>query len=92
MTNFDLLKLLVDKKVADSFQFFTSCQYKLYMAELSYSALKNLIKKYQEQETQVVNDVFEQIKKTGKGTYKQHENVVDFFGIEIDTSVAIEKV
>ena len=43
MTNFDLLKLLMDKKVADSFQFFTSCQYKLDMAELSYNALKNLI-------------------------------------------------
>lgn len=42
MTNFDLLKLLMDKKVADSFQFFTSCQYKLDMAELSYNALKNL--------------------------------------------------
>lgn len=48
MTNFDLLKLLMDKKVADSFQFFTSCQYKLDMAELSYNALKNLIKKYQD--------------------------------------------
>lgn len=92
MTNFDLLKLLMDKKVADSFQFFTSCQYKLDMAELSYNALKNLIKKYQEEKTEVINKVLEDAKRTGKGTYRLHKNVVDFFGIEIDTTVAIEKV
>lgn len=92
MTNTDLLKLLMDKKVADSFQFFTSCQYKLSMAELNYNALKNLISKYQEEETKVIEKVYDDAKKTGKGTYKAHKNVVDFFGIEVDTAVAIEKV
>lgn len=72
MTNFDLLKLLMDKKVADSFQFFTSCQYKLDMAELSYNALKNLIKKYQEEETEVINKVFED----AKGQEKVHINCI----------------
>lgn len=92
MADIGLLKLLVDKKVADAFQFFTSCQYKLDMAELSYNALKNLIDKYQEEEADIVNKVFEDAKKTGKGTYKLHKNIVDFFGIEIDTTVAIEKL
>lgn len=91
MGNFELLKLLVDKKVADSFQFFTSCQYKLETAELSRNALENLIQKYQE-ETAVVNNVFEDAKRTGTGRYIAHKNTVDFFGIEIDTTVAIEKV
>lgn len=92
MDNFDLLKLLVDKKVADAFQFFTSCQYKLDMAELSYNALKNLISKYQAEEAAAINKVFKDAQKTGKGTYTAHKNVVDYFGIEIDTTVAIEKV
>ena len=92
MENFDFLKLLMNKKVADSFQFFTSCQYKLDMAELNHNALKNLIKKYQEEEAAVINKVFEDAKKTGKGTYTAHKNTVDFLGIEIDTTVAIEKV
>lgn len=62
------------------------------MAELSYNALKNLINKYQDEEAEVINKVFEDAKRTGTGTYKSHKNVVDFFGIEIDTTVAIEKV
>lgn len=92
MTNLELLKLLMNKKVADSFQFFTSCQYKLSMAELNYKALKNLIEKYQNDEAKFVNQVYEDVRNTGKGTYKSHKNIVDFFGIEIDTTIAIEKI
>lgn len=92
MTNLELLKLLMDKKIADSFQFFTSCQYKLAMAELNYRALKNLIEQYQSAETEFINKVYEDVKKTGKGKYKAHKNSVDFYGIEIDTTTAIEKV
>ena len=38
-----LYKLLKDKKVADSYQFYTSCEYKLYFAETSFQALQNII-------------------------------------------------
>lgn len=92
MTNAQLLKLLVDRKVADSYQFFESCQYKLDMAELSYSAMKNLIIKYQSEEAEVINRAFSEAHQNGHGMYPAHRNVVDFFGIEIDTTVAIEKL
>lgn len=92
MTNSQLLKLLVDRKVADSYQFLDSCQYKLGMAELSYKALKNLITKYQKEEANSINNVFSEAHQNGQGSYTAHCNVVDFFGIEIETTVAIEKL
>ena len=92
MTNSQLLKLLVDRKVADSYQFLDSCQYKLDMAELSYKALKNLITKYQKEEANSINNMFSEAHQNGQGSYTAHCNVVDFFGIEIETTVAIEKL
>ena len=92
MTNAEFLKLLVDRKVADSYQFYDSCQYKLDMAELSYKALQNLIAKYQKEEADLINSVFAEARQKGKAVYKSHKNVVDFFGVEIDTTVAIEKL
>ncbi|MBR2109326.1 MAG: hypothetical protein IJ932_05200 [Ruminococcus sp.] len=92
MKNIELLKLLVDKKVADAFQFFTSCEYKLDMAKMNYDALVNLISKYQSEELDLIKQVFTDARETGTGVYKSHKNVVDFFGIKIDTTIAIEKV
>lgn len=43
MTDYKLMKLLKDKKVADAYQYFEACAYKLYLAELSYSALEKKI-------------------------------------------------
>ena len=62
----DFFKLLIDRKVADSIQFFTSCQYKLKMAELNCNALKILTKKSQEEKCTAINKVFEDAKKQEK--------------------------
>lgn len=40
MSAYKLMKLLKDKKVADAYQYFEACSYKLYLADLSYSALE----------------------------------------------------
>lgn len=92
MTNSQLLKLLVDRKVADSYQFFASCQYKLDMAELSCEALKKLITQYQVNESEAINDVFSEAQQHGRASYVVRKSGVDFFGIEIDSTVAIEKL
>ena len=92
MMNTQLLKLLVDKKVADSYQFFESCRYKLDMAELSYNAMKKLISQYQEDEAEAVDEVLSKAKQDGYAIYVMRNAVVDFFGIEISTTVAIEKL
>lgn len=59
MSAYKLMKLLKDKKVADAYQYFEACSYKLYLAEFSYSALEKVIAQYQANEKSVVEKVFE---------------------------------
>lgn len=92
MTDYKLLKLLKDKKVADAYQYFEACAYKLYLARLSYSALEKIITQYQANEKNVVEKVFEDALNTGKGTYKIHKNAVDYFGIEVSSTVMMDKL
>lgn len=87
-----LYKLLKDKKVADSYQFYTSCKYKLYFAETSFQALQNLIKKYQQTETERVNKVFFDAASTGVGKYIAHDDNVDFFGVQMNVTSAMDKL
>lgn len=42
MSAYKLMKLLKDK-VADAYQYFEACSYKLYLADLGYSALEKVI-------------------------------------------------
>lgn len=92
MDNLELLKLLKDKKVADSFQFLESCQYKLYLARISVQALEKIINEYNAEESKRVNKVFSDAIETGVGKYISHSSKVDFFGIEIGVTVAIDKL
>lgn len=89
---YKLLKLLKDKNVADAYQYYQSCVYKLYLAECSYNALKNVIEKYQAEETAIVQKVYADAKKTGKGTYKVHSNAVDFLGVEMGATEVMDKL
>lgn len=77
-----LYKLLKDKKVADSYQFYTSCEYKLYFADSSFQALQNIVDKYQKTEYERVNNVFSDAVTTGVGKYIAHDDNVDFFGVQ----------
>ncbi|RHD24294.1 hypothetical protein DW802_01955 [Ruminococcus bromii] len=92
MSAYKLMKLLKDKKVADAYQYFEACSYKLYLAELSYSALEKVIAQYQANEKSVVEKVFEDAYNTGKGTYKTHKNSVDYFGTEVSPTVMMDKL
>ncbi len=92
MTDLNFLKLLKDKKVADSFQFFSSCKYKLDIAELNYKALNNIIIKYQHDETEAVQKAIGDAINTGERTCITKKDTVDFFGIEISATTAMEKL
>lgn len=85
-------KLLKDKKVADSYQFYTSCSYKLYFAETSFQALKNIIDKYQTEETARVQKVFSDARQTGIGKYLAHKDTVDYLGIEMNVTSVMDKL
>jgi hypothetical protein len=87
-----LYKLLKDKKVADSYQFYTSCEYKLYFAETSFQALQNIIEKYQQTETERVNKVFSDAVSTGVGKYIAHDDSFDFFGVQMNVTSVMDKL
>jgi len=87
-----LYKLLKDKKVADSYQFYTSCEYKLYFAETSFQALQNIISKYQQTETERVNKVFSDAIMTGVGKYIAQDNSVDYLGVQMDVTSVMDKL
>lgn len=87
-----LFKLLKDKKVADSYQFYTSCSYKLYFAETSFQALKNIINKYQTEEIERVQKVYSDAVQTGVGKFLAHKNTVDYLGVEMNVTSAMDKL
>lgn len=92
MKNYKLIKLLKDKKIADSYQYFEACTYKLYLAELSFSALKNVISSYQKDETEVVKKVYEDAHSKGKGSYNVHTNSFDYLGVDVSPTVLMDKL
>lgn len=87
-----LYKLLKDKKVADSFHFYTSCEYKLYFAESTIQALKNVISKYQTDEKQRVQKVMSDAFETGEGIYIAHNDTTDFLGVEMSVTSVMDKL
>lgn len=87
-----LMKLLMDKKVAGAYQYYISCDYKLHFAEMSLEALKNVVTTYQAEEKSVVEKVYSDAAETGKGTYFAHQNSVDFLGVEMSVTEAMDKL
>ena len=92
MTDIEFIKLLKDKKVVDSFQFYSSCRYKLAIAETSYNALNNLVIEYFEAESKEVKSVFEDAFKTGVGSYNAKQDAISFFGVDISLPMALDKL
>jgi hypothetical protein len=85
-------KLLKDKKVADAFQFYKSCNYKLYFAECSFQALENVINKYQVSEAETVNKVYTDALSSGVGKYIAHDNNVDYLGVQMNVTCVMDKL
>lgn len=92
MENYKFKKFLKDKMIADSYQYYEACKYKIYLAELSFSALKNVISDYQQKETTAVKKVFADAAETGKGTYTVQTNNVNYLGIEVSPTVIMDKL
>ena len=92
MSDYKFMKLLKDKKVADAYQYFEASTYKMYLADLSYSALEKVIEQYQENEKIYVKKVYEEASTTGKCTYKAHASCVDYFGTQVAPTVMMDKL
>lgn len=72
MEELEFLKLLKDKKVADAYQYYKACLYKLYLAEISFEALTNVITEYQQREKVIVEKVYEDAITKGKRLLMQY--------------------
>ena len=92
MTDHEFLKLLKDKKVADAYQYYDSSRYKLALARISYEALDKIINNYFETGKESIQKVFSDAIETGKGEYRPHSESVNFCGIEIGVSTAMNKL
>ena len=53
MTDYKFIKFLKDKKMVDAYQYYEACSYKLYLAQLSLSALNNVVADYQKDSSQI---------------------------------------
>ena len=92
MTDQEFLKLLKDKKVADAYQYYDSSRYKLALARISYEALDKIINNYFETGKKSIQKVFSDALETGKGEYRPRSESVNFCGIEIGVSTAMNKL
>ncbi|WP_273716929.1 hypothetical protein [Alkalihalobacillus pseudalcaliphilus] len=93
MSSYELVKLLKDKKILDSLQFLTSCQYKLASAEISFKALGNIcleqFNNFDEERDRIFKSVVE------KGSVTLHapsEDNLDYFGEPVARNVVIDKL
>lgn len=92
MTDQEFLKLLKDKKVADSYQYYNSSRYKLALARISYEALEKVIGGFFKAGKESIQKVFADAVETGKGEYRVHSETVNYCGIEMGISTAMNKL
>lgn len=92
MTNFELQKLLKEKYIIDSYQFLSTCEFKIFSSEISYKALTNIcveqFNKFDTQREELFKNAFE----TGMGTIKAEEDEIDYFGVKVNRDVLIDKL
>lgn len=90
--DYTLLKILKDKKIADSYQYYESSNYKLYLADITFRALENVVNGYLEAEKKHVSNVWNSALTSGMGTFVPSDNSVDYFGITINSAVVMDKL
>lgn len=92
MTNYELISLLLNNKVVDAFQFFSTCNFKITSSKVSFKALNNLVDEYITNETKERNSMFEEVLKTGHSSLFAKTDNKDFFGQEVSRSILIDKL
>lgn len=92
MTNQEFLKLLKEKKVADAYQYFEACEYKLYLAGISVDALDKIISDYKVKGAYAANQMFEDAIQRKRNDVDLPQDAIDFCGIEISIATAMTKL
>jgi len=92
MIEYDFHKLMKDMKLFDSLQYYNTCIYQLDSAHISFNAVSNLITAFTNQYDVQLNGMFNRLAEEKKASWKSPDNTVDFFGITISRSYAINKL
>ena len=92
MAEYDFHKLLKEKKLFDSLQFYNTCIYQLDSADISFNAMSNLFTEFTNQYNEQRYGMFNKLAEEKIASWKIPDNTVDFFGIAISRSYAINKL
>lgn len=87
--NDELKELLIDKKVADAYQYYQAAYYKLYLANITIMALENIVNDFCSSSEDAVKYHLNEAFKEGSRYIK---DTVDYFGIKISIADATTKL
>lgn len=82
------MEMLIDKKVADAYQYYESSSYKLYLAKITISALENIVNDFCTSGEYAINDHL------GNGFEECSSYIktsIDYFGVELSIADATTK-
>ena len=91
MTNYEYQKLLKDNYIIDSYQFYSTCNFKLFSVKTSFQALELIIENQLKNHKDEMSKIFDTLHKTGKASICANADKIDFCGIELDRNLAINK-
>ncbi len=89
ITNVELKELLINKKVADAYQYYQAAYYKLYLADITIAALENIVNDFRSSGEDAVKYHLNEAFKEGSGYIK---DTIDYFGVEIPIADATTKL
>lgn len=91
MPTYNMLSTLKENKILDSYQFLVSTSYKLEMVKFNYERIKELLKKWEENECGMVFEVTHEDNKIIK-KFRGFNDNVNFLGQEVDRAVIVNKL
>ena len=91
MSAYDILSILKENKILDTYQFIVSSSYKLEMVKLNYDRIKQLLKEWEENDCGMVFDITQEDGTITKKLRGFNDNV-NYLGQEIDRSVIVNKL
>lgn len=92
MTDYEFIKILKEKRILDSYQFLTSCKFKLISSDISYKALTNIcVEQFNNFDTKR-EEIFRSVIETGVGKIEAVSDDIDYFGVRIGRNVLVDKL
>lgn len=92
MTDFEFQKMLLEKKLFDSLQYYDSCRFQMDSAKISYNALSKIVEEFERLNDEQRNEMFRELAEKKRCSWINPGNEVDYFGQKISWSLAVDKL